>query len=185
MRPDLKRAEIEHRLGDAIQTWVDLGDQADANHRLLQASAADVPVLLNEIDRLSDERDAAVAALDPVVIAAEQAELDQLRAEVRRLNGLRPGRLPCGHTCGYPGCDGAAPPEVAAVVDDTVRAWEQHRDEVITGQPWPWCIRCGHACAPGGPLNHPHHALVDTPDGPVCADDAWCHRLRLTDEVTA
>ena len=53
--PNLDIAEVEQRLGDAIQAWVDLGNQADLNHRWLQASAADVPVLLAEVVRLRKE----------------------------------------------------------------------------------------------------------------------------------
>jgi len=124
--PDLNDwAVLGDAIGEDLRKTRDLDLLRGVVHRLRDAVAS----LITDRDRLQAERDAAVAALDPMVIAAEQAELEELRAEVRRLNGLRPGRLPCGHTCGYPQCDGTAPPEVAAVVNETVRAFKQHRDE--------------------------------------------------------
>lgn len=42
----------------------------------------------------------------------------------------------------------------------------------------PFCRRCGHACA-----HTPKHELVETPDGPVCKDGAWCVQLQHADEA--
>ena len=46
---DLDRAAIMRRLGAAISTWSDSADTADEALRVMQASASDVPVLLEAL----------------------------------------------------------------------------------------------------------------------------------------